>query len=144
MAQQHVISGKQSLIRKHEMTNNSRKKITIVEIQKIYPIAMEVYKNGTGKSKERDILIKNTGMNTGSAGDYIRVFQKMMNGEEYNRTINQEATRYYFKNILKDFNKEALKNALNATKLHFEYYATKGKGELKSIRAIHKEFSAKL
>ncbi len=105
---------------------------------------MEVYKNGTGKSKERDILVKNTGMNPNSASDYIEAFQKMMLGEEYGRTINEEATRYYFENILKDFDKKTLKKALDATKLHFENYARQGKGELKGIIKIYKEFLAML
>ncbi len=123
---------------------NPPKKITTIQIREAYSIAKDVFVDKTSKSEGRDILIKSVDMNPSSATGYIRVFEKMMHGKQYNRTINQEATRYYFDNILKDFGKEALKKALNATKLHVVYYATNGKGELKGIIKIYKEFLAKL
>jgi 5-methylcytosine-specific restriction protein A len=46
----------------------------------------------------------------------------MMEGTEYQRTINKEATEYYLENIYKDFGVNQLQKATHALSLHIEYY----------------------
>ncbi len=115
--------------------------ITLDVIKQIYPIAKDVFEKNKSHADGRKILVKDAGMNSNSANDYINVFQKMMHGEEYQRTINEEATRYYFENIRNDFGKDILKKAIRATRLHLVYYVKKGKGKLNGISAICTEFS---
>jgi hypothetical protein len=54
----------------------------------------------------------------------------MMDGEEFQRTINIYATDYYLENIKSDFGLDALKKAITAVDLHTKYYRTLGRGSL--------------
>lgn len=64
----------------------------------------------------------------------------MMAGEEYRRTINTFATRYYLESIRNDFGIGAFNKALNAIEAHAKYYSTLGRGHLRSIEKIVKEY----
>jgi len=65
-----------------------------------------------------------TGMNAGSAGDYVSNFLAMMKGEKYTRTLNEYTTKYFLDHILEDYGPSALQKAVAACKMHADYYAT--------------------
>ncbi len=105
-----------------------------------YEIAKKVYSGSMDRTEAKNEIIKLTGMNAGSAGDYITDFLAMMEGEVYKRTLNEYTTRYYLKNIDTDCGKDALKKALSACKQHAEYYAALGHGRLAYIERILSEY----
>lgn len=49
---------------------------------------------------------------------YLQVISNMLDGVIYKRVINSKAIKKYFDNIWNDFGIEALKKAIQATKLH--------------------------
>jgi hypothetical protein len=104
-----------------------------------YETAKKVYYGRLGRVEARNEIAKLTGMNVGSAGDYITDFLAMMAGDVYKRTLNEHTTRYYLKNIEMDFGDDALQKALSACKQHAEYYATLGHGRLAYIERILSE-----
>jgi 5-methylcytosine-specific restriction protein A len=61
------------------------------------------------------------GMNAGSANNYLRSYECMINGEEYKMTINAYSTKYYLARILIDDGEGKFVNALNAIGKHLEY-----------------------
>ena len=45
---------------------------------------------------------------------YNRIFNHMMNGEQYRRTLNLSAIEYFIEHIFKDFGYGELQNVLSA------------------------------
>lgn len=79
------------------ITNN---RITQNMIDESYKIAVNVFNNTILKQTGIDSLAKNTGMNKGSASDYIENYKCLRNGTGYKRTMNENATRTYLQNII--------------------------------------------
>lgn len=118
-------------------------KISNEMVEQAYLLAKKVYNHEAPRNDAKFQINSASGMEPGSAQDYITVFLAMLDGQEYRRTINTYATKYYLENIKKDFGIETLKKALNAVDKHVKYYKTLGKGSLKSIENILKEFKDK-
>lgn len=118
--------------------NNNKLTNDMAEVA--YDIAKKVYKDDLRRTEGRNEIVRLTGMNIGSAGDYITNFLAMMNGDQYARTLNEYTTRYFLENILKDFGEEYLKRALIACKKHAEYYASLGRGKLTYVERLVGEF----
>ncbi|MGB3916316.1 MAG: hypothetical protein WBL07_02670 [Thiothrix litoralis] len=74
-------------------------KITTEMIQATYQAAKHVYHDRITKNDAIDSLEIKHGINRGSASDYIVNFKKMMDGEKYTRTKNEEATDYFLTQI---------------------------------------------
>ncbi len=122
--------------------DNSTNKITLDMIKIAYEIAKKVHADPEfGFLKGKEEIAEKSGMKPGSAGDFINNFKAMMEGKEYQRTLNGEATRYFLENIRNDFGDEALKTALKACQKHIKYYASLGNGNLRNIERIMNEFA---
>ena len=116
--------------------SHDNKKITLEMIAEVYETAKSVYE-GTSKRKDAiEFLTNRTGINTSSAGYYINGFRKMMDGQRYTGTMNEEGTDYFLTRILSDYGETKLHNAINAANAHLDYYSDKGKGTLNGLQAI--------
>lgn len=115
-------------------------KITKEMVEQAYLFAKKVYAQEMPRDISKFKVNDVSGMNMGSAQDYITVFLAMMEGMEYRRTINTYATQYYFENIYKDFGIEKLRKAIDAAGKHTKYYKTLGHGSLNSIENVVEEF----
>lgn len=120
-----------------------RKSITPDHTRQAYQLAKDVYKGKLDIKTAQDKL-EDAEMGRNSAGDYVRAFLRMMEGECYKRTINEYSTEHYLKMICADFGQRYLSKALSSVEQHIEYYEKQGHGKLPSIRAIHRKFSKKL
>lgn len=101
-----------------------------------YEVAKKVFAGSLGRTEGKDEIARQTGMNAGSAGDYVTDFLAMMNGEKYTRTLNEYSTRYFLEHIREDYGESALQKALVACKQHAEYYAGLGHGRLSYVDRI--------
>jgi uncharacterized protein with ParB-like and HNH nuclease domain len=106
-----------------------------------YEVSKKVYESTFGRGEGRDEIVRLTGMNSGSAGDYISNFLAMMNGEKYTRTLNEYSTRYFLDRILEDYGHSALLRAIEACKKHADYYASLGHGRLMYVEKLVGEYS---
>lgn len=111
-------------------------RITTEMTKAAYKLAADVYHGKIQEKHALDTLVTKYGMNRGSASDYIVNFKRMMEGKNYKRTNNSEATDYFFTNILNDYGIAKLRNALSAANEHVDYYESLGRGNLNSIRSI--------
>ena len=84
-------------------------------IEKCYSIAKKVFENQLSKKEGIDLLVKNN-MNGYSASIYIDVYCNFRKGTLFDRTINEDAYRYYLKNIYVELGDEGLKMALQSLK----------------------------
>jgi hypothetical protein len=109
-------------------------KITTEMIQAVYSKSVAVYHREINKQQAITDLKDKFGMNKSSASFYIKTFKNMMDGEKYNKTINEEATDYFFTHILNDYGVVKLGNAIKAATKHIEYQV--GKNNLSGIRDI--------
>ncbi|WP_394219134.1 hypothetical protein [Halobacillus trueperi] len=82
------------------------------------------------------------GMNSGSANGYIQAFYCMMNGERYTQSLNTKATEYYLKRIQEEYGIGQLLLALESVRNHIKYYESFGKGKLKSLEKVVKDFES--
>ncbi len=124
-------------------TNTKRKSIGSEEIEHCYNLAKKVYHNQLEKEKAIKFLTNDINMNESSAKDYIYVFHQMIQGLEYNRTINQDATRYYLEKIKVDYGTLKQCIALEALKKHIDYYNKQGNGRLSSLTKLLEEYECK-
>ena len=122
----------------HAITNNT---ITQNMIDESYKIAVQVFNNVISKQTGIDSLVKNTGMNKGSASDYIENYKCLRNGTVYKRTMNENATRTYLQNIYNDLGVQGLQLALQAVQQHLDYYESLEHGQLSNIRALYNYFA---
>jgi hypothetical protein len=109
-------------------------------VEVAYNIAQQVYECVMGRSEGKEEIALRTGMNPGSAGDYISAFLAMMDGVEYKRTINEHSTKYFVNRIRADYGDEAFRKAIEACDKHAKYYAALGRGRLAYVERIVEEF----
>lgn len=115
-------------------------KITNDMTEEAYEIAKMVYEGKLSRTEGKNKISDETGMNIGSAGDYITNFLAMMDGQKYTRTFNTYATKYFLTSIKMDYGEEQFKKALNATMEHVKYYNGLQNGNLNSIQNVIDEF----
>ncbi|HBP64618.1 MAG TPA: hypothetical protein DD730_10155 [Desulfosporosinus sp.] len=113
-------------------------KITNEMVEIAYDYAKKVYSNELTRNEGKLEVAKVSGMNAGSAQDFITDFLAMMEGREYHRTMSNYGTTYFLKNIKKDFGDESFLLALEATEKHIKYYNSLGYGQLKAKEEIVK------
>ncbi|MEH7415026.1 hypothetical protein V7266_07040 [Neobacillus drentensis] len=97
-----------------------------------YEVAKKVWFGNITRQEGKLAISKETGMNPGSAQDYITEFLAMMEGREYHRTMSNLGTAFFLENIRKDFGDKAFQLALEATEKHIKYYNSLGYGQLKA------------
>lgn len=119
-------------------------KITMEMTERGYEYAKRVYYETISKKNALDELAKETGMNRGSASDYIQGLKYMLTGRGYKRTFNSEATDYFLENIFEDFGGSYLGLALQAVRSHIDYYSELRKVNLYSIEQIYNKHKKKL
>jgi uncharacterized protein with ParB-like and HNH nuclease domain len=131
-------------ISKQQIDNTSHGPLLTSNMTEIaYDVAKKVFEGTVGRTAGKEEIVHRTGMNAGSAGDYVTDFLAMMNGEKYTRTLNEYSTRYFLDHIRKDYGETALKKAVSACKMHAAYYASLGHGRLAYVERIVEEYSAK-
>lgn len=117
---------------------SSSKKITKDMIETAYIYAKKVYMGELSRIEGKVEVSETTGMNVGSAQDYITDFLAMMEGKEYHRTMSNIGTEYFLMQIRNDFGQEAFERAIYATEQHIKYYNSLGYGQLKEKEKLVK------
>ncbi|MDH6674344.1 5-methylcytosine-specific restriction protein A [Paenibacillus sp. LBL] len=110
------------------------KAITEEMIQVVYQYSKKVYHNEILLSVAMDQVNKQSGMNGGSALAYIHVFGKMMDGQEYRRTMNVAA--YFLRMIREEYGEQQFYRAMDSVSKHVAYYNSLGNGALKGIESL--------
>ena len=96
--------------------------ITEEMVRCAYEIGVKVYRGEMTHTDAKAEVNHRTGMDFGSAGDYINVLQYMLDGQVYKRTINKYATEYYLVHIGEDFGRDKQRLAASAASAHVQYY----------------------
>ncbi len=86
-----------------------------------YEAAKEIYSDRSAISEKAESVALSTGMNAGSAKDYIRVFFFMISGERMKRAMAEKDVRYYFTRIYSDYGMEGLQNTVNSLQEYLDY-----------------------
>lgn len=116
-------------------------KITMDMSKKAYEIAKQVYSGRLTRTDGKVKIARESGMNEGSAQDFITIFLAMMEGQVYKRAFNNDTNRFLFESIRKDYGETYFRKALSAAKKHTQYYSTLGKGNLRGLEEIIEELS---
>lgn len=126
-----------------QSVNTSGRAVLTTEMTAVaYDLAKKVYEGALGRGEGKDEIVRMTGMNAGSAGDYVSNFLAMMKGEKYTRTLNEYTTKYFLDHILENYGPSALQKAVVACKMHADYYATLGHGKLVYVERLVEDYSA--
>lgn len=99
-------------------------------------IAKKVFLRELTRSEGKIEINKHTGMNEGSAQDFITIFLAMMSGNVYKRAFNNATNKFLLENIRQEFGEESFRKALKAVQQHIDYYSTLGKGRLTGLQRI--------
>lgn len=124
----------------NEINRKQTIKITKEMTAVAYQYAKKVYFGQITRTEAKLAVSRDSGMNEGSAQDYITDFLAMMEGKEYHRVMSNYGTVYFLENIRKDFGEHAFKRAIIATEKHIKYYNQLGYGQLKEKEKIINEF----
>ncbi len=114
-------------------------KITSFMIQEAYIKAKLVYENKMTQNHAISDLIE-IKLNPSSASDLINNLKCMLDGKRYTRTNSALTTNIFLNNILRDFGKNILQNALYSLKRHIQYYENLQKTNMKTQREILNNF----
>lgn len=101
-----------------------------------YALAVDVHRGRLRRQDAINALVSETGISPGSAPDFIHNLRHMLNGEEYQRTLNQFTTRYFLERIRQDFGLAEFKNAISSLQKHVDYLDAIGKGRYPSLREL--------
>lgn len=109
-------------------------------IQAAYQYGKKVYDGHILHKNAVAALDSEHGMNPGSALNFIGNYKQMRNGKMYQRTLSREATEIFFRNFHADYGDAGLQNAIEASRLHVDYYESLGKGRKQAIRELCDEW----
>ncbi|OEH86081.1 hypothetical protein BHU72_14225 [Desulfuribacillus stibiiarsenatis] len=119
-------------------------KITIEMSEGAYEIAKKVFSGVYSRVEGKILIAQRTGMNEGSAQDFITIFLAMMDGKVYKRAFNNATNKYLLESIRRDYGNEVWLKALSAAEKHINYYSTLGKGNLTGYQQIVDEMKNQL
>jgi hypothetical protein len=114
-------------------------KITKEMVLYAYDVGKNVFFRNQSRIDGGLQIAQATGMDAGSAQDYITVLLSMLDGKCYKRTINMFATDYYLRKIGIDFGVDRQRLAARASLDHVQYYR-EIKGYLSGIEKIAKKY----
>lgn len=101
-----------------------------------YAIARDVYKGAITRARGLARLVDRVHMNEASASSLIDNFRSMLNGDEYQRTMNYYTTNLYLEHIRSDFGAAEFRNALLALEKHLDYYDSLEVGKHPKLRRL--------
>jgi len=117
-------------------------KVSESQIHAVYELGKQVANNELGLSAAAEILAEEYRMKQSTAVSYVNTLRCILDGREYQRTVNLAATRYFLERIRDDFGQSGLQRAVSACNQHLRYYGRKGKSELPSLRTLLDEFES--
>lgn len=115
-------------------------KITKDMIDCAYEVAKEVYSGSITREEGKEKIACLSGMNLGSANNYIQIIQCMLKGKVYKRAMSIASTEYFLEQIGKDFGRERQIRAAEAVLAHTEYYALHCVGKQVSTSKLAKAY----
>jgi len=107
-----------------------------------YELSKKVYEGTLTFKEGQKQLVGSNKMNPNSAADYINNFRCMLEGKRFTRTNNAFSMEFFFDSIYKDYGSVGLANALNALRLHIEYYEDIQKVIMHKMRDIYAKYLA--
>jgi predicted restriction endonuclease len=109
----------------------------------VYQKAKEASLGLISNKEASAFLVSERNFNASSAVTVIQVFQKMLNGERFTRTLSVEYFEYYLYRIYTDFGIAKLDTALNSLNKHIFYIKTKGDSKVK-LKSVIQKYSQKV
>jgi len=116
------------------------RKVTRDIIHASYEVAKKTHEKQMTLKQGLDLLQSKYGMNRNTATDYIYTYVHMVKGERFCRTTNIDGTEYYLTKIYEEGGPPKLLNALNALRLHLDYYEATRNTSVRARRAIYNRF----
>ncbi len=98
-----------------------KRKITDATIRAIYPIVRDVAKGDLRRPDGIQQIVDDHELNEFWSRDFIDNFRKMLKGEGYQRLYSKYATEYLLAQTEKDFDVDALQQAVSAVQQHIRY-----------------------
>jgi 5-methylcytosine-specific restriction protein A len=101
-----------------------------------YELSKNIYERKVNQKEAIKNFVTEYKVNKNSIIDIIYIFQKMMTGSRYTRTLNFDRTQIFLEKIKRDYGIEGLKKAITSVLKHIEYYETVQSSEMKKIRGL--------
>lgn len=108
-------------------------------IENTYQYAKMVFDGKLAKKEAAQELVKQ-GMKYSSAIINIDVFDHMLNGQMFTRTLSSSTFEYFLDNILVDFGQETLNKCLDALEQHIPYLEGTRTSKMHRVRKIYHKY----
>lgn len=127
--------------RKH----NFKSCITLEMIKECYVYGKRYYAGLISLVCAREEIKLKTNMNEASAQMYVNAVKCMLEGEKvYKKAISSSAYEYFFENILKDFGKQRLENAINIAEKHLDFLEDVSGASQNKARSVCLKYRSKI
>lgn len=115
-------------------------------LEQIYTYIIGKQKGELSKVDAIDLATRKTGLNTGSIGIQFDVFENMISGKSYGRSISIDNTDIFLKHIYEEFGATILEHALTATKGHLVNRGSWGRnnGHERVVRKYAKQYEIEI
>jgi len=113
--------------------------IPLEHIALSYDLSKAIYDRQTSINDALEIVRQN-GMNEGSARIYFQVYQHLVDGQQFTRTVSAESFNYYLDKIYNDFGADKLTIALTALRNHIDYFEEVQNTRMGKVRQIYDNF----
>lgn len=111
--------------------------------EEIFRIAYEE-SNKLGKGEiDKETAIRNivkAGWSEGNAKITFHIFNSLMNGEVYSRSMTISQTKIFLDSIFKEYKCPGLTTALKSVKIYLEYYKQREGKENIGIKKVYQEY----
>jgi hypothetical protein len=115
-------------------------KISEQQITTAWKVASQVYSGKLTLVDGVSFLSYENGLNKGSARSFIYLFKCLMEGKKFHFGTTELSMRHVIEQILHEYGKQALSQALNALRSHIEYNEYRYAKNMQRMKKIAEDF----
>ena len=109
-------------------------------VPEIYGIVKQVIDGSLRRKDGIDLLAKRSGINDSTAGDFIHMMRRMLDGKRFTRNSSAYITDYFLVQIRVDYGEDRFQKALMAFEQHINYYSEKRHTPLTTLKAVYNKY----
>lgn len=117
-------------------------KITPQQFEPAFDIAKAMREGRFNRNRAIELMVEN-GFSKNSAAMYLNALIAMPRGEVYQKTINNDAARYYLQRFMDEMTATEFAAVIQSVAWHIRYYDSKGPGKQRELADILVEFQTR-
>ena len=109
-------------------------------VPEIYGIVKQVIDGSVRRKEGISLLAQRSGINDSTAGDFIHMMRRMLDGKRFTRNSSAYITEYFLVQIRGDYGEDSFQKALTALEQHINYYSEIRHTPLITLKAVYNKY----